>query len=196
MPRAASTKSADAGAIVLAAGAGTRFGGVKQLAPLRGRPLLEHALEAAWGAAAIERFVVVLGAEAERVQAGADLSGFEVVVCDGWEEGVAASLRAGVAALGPVRAAVVLLGDMPGVTPQVVAGALDHLDDGWDAVRTLAGGAPTHPVVLGPGALARVPELRGDVGARATFAGLRVREWEAGGLFDAADVDRPADLPA
>jgi CTP:molybdopterin cytidylyltransferase MocA len=185
---------ADTGAIVLAAGAGTRFGDCKQLAPLRGRPLLEHALEAAWGAAAIDRFVVVLGAGAERVRAEADLSGYEVVVCRDWEEGVAASLRAGVAALGDVGAAVVLLGDMPGVTAQVVAGALDHLRPRDDALRTLAGGAPTHPVVLGPRALAAVPALRGDVGARALFAELEVREWEAGHLFDATDVDTPADL--
>ena len=181
----------DIGAIVLAAGAATRFGAVKQLAPVRGRPLLEHALDAARG---VGRRVVVLGANADAVRAGAALDGFEVVECDDWQEGLAASLRAGVAALGEIDAAVVLLGDMPGVTAQVVTGALDRLD-GHDAVRTLAHGAPTHPVVLGPRALARVPQLRGDVGARALFDGLRVAEWEAGEQFDARDVDTPADLP-
>src|SRR4051794_3575917 len=178
-------KDVQAGAVVLAAGAGTRFGGAKQLAELGGRPLIEHALEAARGAATIERFVVVLGAEAAAIRSGADLDGFEIVECADWQQGVAASLCAGVAALGDVGAAVILLGDMPGVTPQVVAGALDQLEQGYDAVRTLAGGAPTHPVVLGPRALELVPDLRGDVGARALFGDLRVREWEAGGLFDA-----------
>src|SRR4051794_1277811 len=120
MPPGGSTKSADAGAVVLAAGAGTRFGAVKQLAEVDGRPLIEHALEAARG---IPRRVVVLGAEADAVRDGADLSGFEVVACADWHEGVSASLRAGVAALGEVGAAVVLLGDMPGVTPAGAAGA-------------------------------------------------------------------------
>jgi CTP:molybdopterin cytidylyltransferase MocA len=183
----------DAGAVVLAAGAATRFGGLKQLAQVRGRPLLEHALTAARGAAGIERFVVVLGAHTDEVRAGVDLEDFEVIECADWEEGIAASLRAGVAALGDVGAAVVLLGDMPGLTPQVVAGALDHLE-GYDAVRTLAGGAPTHPVVLGERALALVPDLRGDHGARELFSALRVREWEAGHLFDATDIDTPDDL--
>src|SRR4051794_8778518 len=97
MPRAGSTKSAEAGAIVLAAGAGTRVGAIKQLAPRGGRLLIEHALGAA---RALPRGVVVLGANAPAVRAGADLCGFEVVECADWEEGVAASLRAGVAALG------------------------------------------------------------------------------------------------
>src|SRR5205814_8568214 len=54
----------------------------------------------------------------DAVRAGADLGGFEVVVCDDWQEGVAASLRAGVRALAGVDHVVVLLGDMPFVTPQ------------------------------------------------------------------------------
>jgi len=184
------------GAVVLAAGAATRFGGVKQLAELRGRPLLAHALDALSGVPALERRVVVLGAHTQEVRAGVGLDGFAVVECADWEEGIAASLRAGVAALGDVDAAVVLLGDMPGVTPQVIAGALDYLGERWDAVRTLSHGAPRHPVVLGPRALELVPSLRGDHGARDLFSTLRVREWEAGHLFDATDVDTPDDLAA
>jgi len=56
--------------LILAAGAGTRFGGTKQLADLRGRPLLEHALEAMTGA--LDRIVVVLGHEAELIRARVD----------------------------------------------------------------------------------------------------------------------------
>ncbi|MEA2445246.1 MAG: molybdenum cofactor cytidylyltransferase, partial [Thermoleophilales bacterium] len=55
--------------IVLAAGAGTRFGGRKQLAELDGRPLLEHALEALESAPVADR-IVVLGADAADVAAG------------------------------------------------------------------------------------------------------------------------------
>ena len=175
--------------IVLAAGAGRRFGGPKQVAPLDGRPLLQHVVDAA-----PDPLTVVLGAHAEAVRAALDLEGVNVVVCDGWQEGQAASLRAGVAAVGAVDAAVILLGDMPFVTPQVIAGALDHLTARWDAVRTLYGGAPGHPVVLGRRALDAVPGLRGDVGARDLLRSFRVREWEAGHLCDPTDIDTPEQL--
>ena len=55
--------------LVLAAGEGRRFGGPKQLAVVAGRPLVEHALAALAG---LERVVVVLGARAEEIRAGAD----------------------------------------------------------------------------------------------------------------------------
>ena len=62
-PAANPPLSGPIGCLVLAAGAGSRFGGPKQLAPLAGRPLLEHALRAA-AAAPVDRVVVVLAARA------------------------------------------------------------------------------------------------------------------------------------
>ena len=58
--------------ILLAAGEGRRFGGPKQLARVDGRPLIEHALEALHD---LDRRIVVLGARADEVRAGADLRG-------------------------------------------------------------------------------------------------------------------------
>ena len=84
---------------MLAAGAGERFGGRKQLAPLDGRPLLEHVL-AAMAQTPLDRVVVVLGAHAGEVRAAVPLHGAEPVVAADWAEGMGASLRAGVAALG------------------------------------------------------------------------------------------------
>src|SRR4051794_19589495 len=103
--------------IVLAAGAGRRFGGRKQLAPLHGRPLLEHALAAA-AAAPSDAVLLVLGADAEEIERGIELGGATAVRCPGWERGQGASLRAGLAALGPeVAAALVTLGDEPFLPP-------------------------------------------------------------------------------
>ena len=181
--------------IVLAAGAGRRFGaGAKQLAVLRGRPLLSHALDAAWAVPLLDPLVVVLGAHAEAIRSAVDLSGLVVVECADWASGQAASLRAGVAAAGDVDAAVVLLGDMPFVTGQVIAGAVDHLSGRWDAVRCVYDGKPGHPVVLGRRVLAEVPRLSGDVGARELLRSFRVREWEAGRLCDPTDIDTPEQL--
>lgn len=179
------------GCVVLAAGAGRRFGGAKQVARWRGRPLLEWALDSA---RAVPEVVVVLGAHAAQVRAAVDLSGVRTVEAPDWAEGQAASLRAGVAALGPVRAAVVLLADMPFVTGAVVAGALGALAPGIDVVRTTYGGRPGHPVVLGQRVLERVGELHGDVGARALFDAVNVREWEAGQLGDPTDIDTREQL--
>ena len=93
---------------MLAAGAVPRFGGTKQLADLDGRPLLQHAIDAANAETGLERVVVVLGHEAERIRAAVDLGRAEVVIAEGWDEGQAASLRTGVRAAGDAEAAVVL----------------------------------------------------------------------------------------
>lgn len=180
--------------MVLAAGAGRRFGGAKQVARWRGRPLLAWVLDAAFGVAGLAPVVVVLGAHETAVRSAVDLTGARVVVAEDWEEGQAASLRAGVTAVSGARAAVVLLADMPFVTADVVAGALARFSDDVDAVRTTYGGVPGHPVVLGPGLLTRVATLRGDTGARGLMGDARVRAWEAGHLCDPTDIDTPQQL--
>ena len=184
------------GCVILAAGAGRRFGGPKQIAQWRGAPLLEWALDAALGVPALDPVIVVLGAHRDEVLAAVDLSPVIVVDAPNWEEGQAASLRAGVAALGSVQAAVVLLADMPSVTAQVVAALLDQHGPRHDVVRAVYGGRPGHPVLLGRRALDGVASLRGDTGARALFTGLRVREWEAGHLCEATDIDTRTQLEA
>ena len=178
---------------MLAAGAGRRFGGPKQLAHVAGRPLVEHAL------ALVAAFdpLVVLGARADAIRAGADLGGAEVVVAQDWEEGQAASLRRGVAAAGDVDALLVVLADQPGLTPAVLDGTLARFDPAaCDAVRPVFDGVPGHPVLLGRAVLAGVPALRGDEGAKGLLRDARVLAWDATGLADARDVDTPDALRA
>jgi molybdenum cofactor cytidylyltransferase len=182
------------GGIVLAAGGGSRFGATKQLAELRGRPLLSYAVESMLSVPAIWPVVVVLGHDAPAIQARVEFHEANVVVCDSWREGQSASLRAGVEALGDVDAAVVTLGDQPFITPQVIAGSLDFDEHYHDAVRTTYGGAPGHPVVLTRRLLERVGDLRGDVGFRDLLVGQRVRRFEAGQLCDPTDVDTQEEL--
>jgi molybdenum cofactor cytidylyltransferase len=181
------------GGLVLAAGEGRRFGATKQLALLDGRPLLAHAVAHALAVPALDPVVVVLGHEAAAVRAGVgDLAATTVVVAPDWHEGQAASLRAGIAALGDVDAAVVLLGDMPYVTPAVIAGVLDPGDH--DAVRATYGGEPGHPVLLTRRLLDRAGELTGDEGFRALLRGPRVKRFEAGHLADPTDIDTREEL--
>jgi molybdenum cofactor cytidylyltransferase len=179
------------GGLVLAAGEGSRFaGGTKQLAELRGRPLIEHALAAVAG---LSPRLVVLGHAAEEIRAAADLQGAEPVVCEGWREGQAASLRCGVAALGDVDAAVVVLGDQPRITVEAVSAIVAATGRG-DAARATYRGTPGHPVLLGRALLDRVGELRGDVGFRDLLAQADVHDVEVGGLADPADIDTREEL--
>jgi len=172
--------------LILAAGAGRRFGSTKQLAELHGRPLLAHALEAML-AAGLERVIVVLGHDADAIRAAVDFGRAEVVLCEDWAQGQGFSLRTGVAALADAGVVAITLGDQPFITPQVIAAAIDQLQ-GHDAVRAVYGGRPGHPVVLGRRVLDAVPELAGDAGARELLARFRVREWEAGHLASATDI--------
>ena len=178
------------GGLVLAAGEGRRFGAAKQLAELKGRPLLEYALEAM---TAVTPRVVVLGHAADAIAAAVDLQGATPVVCPEWAEGQAASLRCGLAALADCDAVVVVLGDQPGITAEAVAAVVAATGSG-DAVRATYDGVPGHPVLLRRPLLDRAGELRGDSGFRDLLAGAPVREVEVGGLADPADVDTPEQL--
>jgi CTP:molybdopterin cytidylyltransferase MocA len=180
--------------VVLAAGAGRRFGATKQLAELDGRPLLQQAVDAQLAVPALEKIVVVLGHDAPRILARVDFGNAEPRVIEDWEEGQAASLRAGVAAADGAEAVLVTLGDQPYITPQVIAMVLDHRDDSAPAVRATYDGAAGHPVLLERDLFADVMQLEGDVGARDLLASVAVREVEAGHLCDPLDVDTKEDL--
>jgi CTP:molybdopterin cytidylyltransferase MocA len=138
-------------AIVLAAGAATRYGSPKQ------REFLPRVL-AALRRSAVDDVVVVAGAY--RLASDA-----RVVECPDWERGPGASLRCGLDALDDdVEAAVIVLADGPDLSPDAVA----RVVDAWrgsqiDVVAASYGGDRGHPVVLGRAAWATVP----DEGARA-----------------------------
>jgi len=178
---------------VLAAGEGRRFGGRKQLAELHGRPLLEHVLSA-MAATPLERVVVVLGANADEVLSGVDLYGAEPVVFAAWHEGQAASLRAGLDALGDVAGAVVALGDQPRLSPLAVERLLSAPTDGFDAARATYAGKPGHPVLLRRSLFPAVRQLSGDEGARGLLEHARVASVACDGLGGPEDVDTRDEL--
>jgi molybdenum cofactor cytidylyltransferase len=182
--------------VVLAAGGSTRFGSPKQLADLRGRPLLEHALDAIRAVPAIDPIVVVLGAQADAVRERVDLDGIEVAIATDWREGISASLRAGVGAAADADAIVIVLGDQPMITPQVIAAVLDRVDGPHPAARATFAGAPGHPVLVKRSLFAELAELSGDEGARALLEAHGVETIECGHLASAHDVDTPGDLEA
>jgi CTP:molybdopterin cytidylyltransferase MocA len=174
--------------LVLAAGAGRRFGDEsKLLAELSGKPLIQHVVAAA--TAALERVVVVLGCRAAEVRERADLGDAEVTVCPDWERGQAASLRHGLALLDECERVIVLLADQPLVPPELIV----RLGSEPPGSRAAYGGVPGHPAVLGPREIALARGLQGDQGLRDLVAWRLV---EAGSAAVGRDVDTPADLVA
>jgi molybdenum cofactor cytidylyltransferase len=175
--------------LVLAAGAGRRFGAEpKLLADLEGRAVLQHVVDSALAVPALERVAVVLGARAADVRAGVDFHGAEPVVCPDWAEGLGASLRFGLRHVEGARKVLVLLGDQPLVTPQVIA-MFVGLPAGS---RATYGGVPAHPVSLGPQLIRRGLAATGDQGLR----DVRWRAVECGHLASGTDIDTPDDLEA
>jgi molybdenum cofactor cytidylyltransferase len=171
-------------AVVLAAGAGRRFGGAKQLHPVDGSPMLDRVL-AAVARAAVDERVVVLGARAERVATAIDLHGARAVVCPDWEAGQAASLRCGLEALdAAVTAAIVVLGDGPGLQPA----AIDRVTQAGRrrpgvVLAADYGAGRAHPVLLPRAVWAALPSA-GETPAR----GL------AAELVDCRDLEPPGDV--
>jgi CTP:molybdopterin cytidylyltransferase MocA len=164
-------------AVVLAAGAATRFGSPKQLV------LVPHVVAALRGAPDLAEIVVVTGAHPF------DVAGARVTHAADWGRGPGASLRAGLRSLGPeIDAAVVVLGDGPDLRPEAVARVVAAWHGGRDAVVAASyGGERGHPVLLARSAWGDVP----DEGAR----GLPARLVPCDDLGSPGDVDTPADLP-
>jgi molybdenum cofactor cytidylyltransferase len=183
------------GGLVLAAGAGTRFGSAKQLAELDGRPLLEHSI-LAMTVSPVGRVVVVLGSGAEEVLAEVDLHGAEGVVNERWEEGQSASLACGLAELSDCEAVVVTLGDQPRVSPDAIRRVIDARGDGAAAVRATYHSAPGHPVLLERELFERMRDVTGDHGARNLLISMQTREVPCEDLGGGQDVDTPAQLDA
>lgn len=187
------------GGLLLAAGASRRYGTPKQLALLRGRPLLQHTVDAMVATPGLDRRVVVLGANADVIRPQIDLRATETITCRGWAEGMSASLRAGIAALGDVDWVVITLGDQPLVnarTIRAVVEAAAAARPGMPVVRTRYGGRVGHPVAIHRSLFSRVGDLRGDGGARHILNRVRWMSVDAAGRATDADVNSPADLAA
>jgi nicotine blue oxidoreductase len=186
--------------LVLAAGAGRRMGGPKALVRLTdGGPTLVETAVARVVDGGCDRVVVVVGAAGDEVAALVAGSGARVVRADDWDEGMGASLRAGLAHLGAGDddLALVTLVDLPDVTAEVVERVLAAVDgDGRAALaRAAYDGVPGHPVAVGRDHWSAViTTARGDRGARDHLRVTPHRLVECGDLATGLDLDTTDDL--
>ena len=159
-------------AVVLAAGASTRFGSPKQ------QLLVEPIVQRVRGSS-VDDVLVVLGAHPVDTTA-------RTVQCDEWERGPGASLRCGVAALAPeVDAAVVVLGDGPSIDPRAIDRVVQRWrDTGTPRIGATYGGVRLHPLLLARSAWDDIP----DEGLRTVPAEpVSCDDLEAPGDVDFAD---------
>ncbi len=184
-------------AILLAAGAGSRFGGGKLLAPYRGRTLIEGAL-VNLADAPVDETVVVVGADAKRLREVCEPYGVRVVENPGWAEGMSTSVRAGLKALGPeAQAAVVLLADQPLVGTGAVERLVEAFERGAKVAVATYGGRPRNPVLFSREVWPLLEaELSGDEGARPFLRRhpKLLTQVPCDGVGDPADVDTAEDL--
>lgn len=154
--------------VVLAAGAGSRFhGGSKLVAPMRGRPVLDHALDAVVGAG-LDAVAVVVGDEpGVRALVDARRPAADVLVNPRPADGLASSLAVAVgrARAGRFDALVVGLGDQPGLEAGGWRAVADAVTDDRPIVFATYGGRRGHPVALASTVWADLPVV-GEIGAR------------------------------
>jgi molybdenum cofactor cytidylyltransferase len=183
--------------ILLAAGASRRFGSQKLLASIDGRPLVRLTVERLL-ATALDDVVIVLGRDATAVRAALDGLDVRTVTNPEYAAGMSTSLRAGLAALaGGADAALVALGDQPGVGAEIV----DRLLEQYRARRTgivaplYRGGLRGNPVLFDRALFDELRAVTGDEGGRSVIE----RDPGRVALVELdmempADVDVPGDM--
>ncbi len=159
-------------AVILAAGASTRFGTSKQLLDWQGQPLITHIADIAWRAG-LSPILVVLGAEADQIAPVLQGRPVHIVRNYRWSQGMSTSLNVGVAAL-PIetQAAIFLPVDQPLVTPAL----LRDLVATWQSshqdivIPVSQAGQRGTPVLFARQFFAELAQLSGDVGGRVLFS--------------------------
>jgi molybdenum cofactor cytidylyltransferase len=156
--------------VVLAAGMSRRMGAPKQLLRAGETTLLERALHTVRQSRADE-IILVLGFGATEIRRSISTRGLRVVVNEGYQEGMASSLRAGIATVGPqAQGALIMLADQP----FVLFSTLDRLIEYQQKMRPQIA-IPTYkgfrgnPVLLDRSVFAEIASLQGDIGCRAIF---------------------------
>ena len=181
-------------AVVLAAGQGRRFGGDKLLADLEGRHVIDHALDAVL-AYPFETVVCVVRPDSRVAQL---VKGRAIVpvINSRADLGMGTSLGAGIAALPPVDAAFIVLGDMPWLPRDLFGRMVEAMaTSNADIVVPLYNGQHGHPVLFSIRCFPDLMELTGDTGAKALIRSGTCKvafvEGHAGIL---RDIDVPGDL--
>lgn len=153
--------------LILGAGASQRLGPPKQLLPYRGQTMLGWVVNEVQRAAGLDEVVVVLGRAAEQIREKVAFGAARVVENPVYGHGCASSYRAGIEAISSNSDAImIILGDMPGISPEII----NRLADAWregEAPIALCSyeGRKGHPMIFARSMFAQLFDLHGDKAA-------------------------------
>jgi molybdenum cofactor cytidylyltransferase len=149
--------------LVLGAGGSKRLGRPKQTLPFSDGTLLGHVVGVARDCG-FDQLIVTIGGAADEVRAQVDLRGAEVVVNDAYGEGCSSSIAAALAAVDErCDVLVLMLGDQPGVTADIVHALLAGRGDAELAVCRYDDGRG-HPIAFARSRFGALADLHGDKG--------------------------------
>jgi molybdenum cofactor cytidylyltransferase len=190
-------------AIVLAAGASTRYGQPKQLLPVGGKTMLQHVVDVVL-ASPVDQTIVVLGHRAGEIGASvrqglptaADKSA-DIVINEEWRAGLSASVQAGLRAIrSDIQAALFVLADQPAITPGIIATLLGrYRETGAPIVVPTYQGERGNPALFDRSLFAELMEVRNDQGGRKLIDRYadRTEKVEVGSEAVLVDVDTEED---
>jgi molybdenum cofactor cytidylyltransferase len=184
-------------AVVLAAGGGTRMqGAIKQLLPVRGKPLVANAIDLA-AKSAVQQIIVVLGSRAEEVRLAIHDAPAQMLINREWETGHASSVRTGLRGVSSLVDAVVFLNaDQPLLTSQVIDALIQRrAETGAHIVAPRYDGMRGSPVLFDRTHFGELLRMEAEQGGRDVMA-LHRDEIEWVDFSDARlgfDVDTPEE---
>jgi molybdenum cofactor cytidylyltransferase len=197
--------------VLLAAGASTRFGSPKMLAPVPpgGRPMLAHVIDT-WGEAGFEEIVVVLGNDAASLREKIEgellrmnrREGVRFVENPDWESGMFSSVQCGLSALRERSSTHIAVApaDLPFLRSSSLRTLLDATNlpdaDSRTLLVPVCGHRRGHPLVIPAALAARVLSWPADARLNRLFAEPDVKVLHLEGFDETVllDIDRPADL--
>ena len=198
----------DVAAIVLAAGASTRFGPErnKLTEEIGGKPMVACAVDAI-EEAGIESTYVILGFDGPAVEAALHGRDYHAVLNPNWERGMGGSLASGIQALPPnrFRGVLVCVADLPDIDAQTIGRVLEQFSESGQESSVRASreivvpthaGRRGHPVLFGAAYFSELGRLAGDRGGKQILSAhpASVIEVETDSDAILRDVDTPADL--
>jgi molybdenum cofactor cytidylyltransferase len=180
--------------LILAAGGSRRFGAPKLLAEFCGAPLIRRTVEAVLSVG-FDELIVVTGDQSDAIAAALEGFGCTIVQAPDWQDGMSASIRAGVAARNRKgRGLFVFLGDMPLAPVQLCVQLAELAQSKGMAARPMVAGTPGHPVCFTAEAVDDLSTLQGNQGAVSVLQGRDVAYLDTEDIGAICDVDTPADL--
>jgi molybdenum cofactor cytidylyltransferase len=183
-------------AIVLAAGASTRYGQPKQLLSVGGKTMLQHIVDIVL-ASPVDQTIVVLGHRASEIGATLKDTPADTVTNEEWEAGLSTSVQAGLQAVRPdVQAALFVLADQPAITPEIIAALLERYQEtGGPIVVPTYQGKRGNPALFDCSLFAELMKVRDDQGGRQLINVYKdkIERVEVGSEAVLVDVDTKED---